>query len=584
MNTRKHNIKRSIVTLSCLLFSVGAMAQAYSSGGGSATGFKSTLGNQNTASGNYSFAAGWGCQATGQTSIALGYYSKAEGLNSMALGMYANSQVAYGITIGKGYSSTKPLANNTGGIMLGTGSNVPTLFISPNNTENQTGKVGIGNVTSPQAKLHIAGDNYEDASILLAAASTRNAVLQFRNNDNKIMVGSDNVMKFNAPNMQFNPTGQVAVNGAFKATGNVTLSGLAGSSSKVLTVGTNGQLSSVEYSTFNDNLGNHTAEQNINLNGKKIVNGTSGTGGIFVSTGGKVRIGTGTTAPTNALEVNGTTVSTNLKISGLASSTQKVLTVGTGGQVSSTDVSTFADNMGDHIATQNIDLHNNWIVNGASGSGGIFVSTTGNVGINTELPQQKLHVKDGNILISRLSNRPPGSTNGSLLFGDTITTAHPFGRWGIEYLDQDGVKGLNFWKTSDNIGGPLNYVLFLCSEENDTLKGNVGIGTGNPKEKLTVNGRILAREVIVSNDIRTWPDYVFAPGYEMMSLTDLEAYVNEHHHLPDVPSAEEVEEQGIGLGEMNAILLQKVEEMTLRMIEMEKRIQELESQSVDNNQ
>lgn len=584
MNTRKHNIKKSIVTLSCLLFSVGAMAQAYSSGGGSASGYKSTLGNQNIASGNYSLAAGWGSQTTGQTSFALGYYSKAEGLNSMALGMYAHSQNAYGITIGRGLSSTKPLSNTTSGIMLGMYSNVPTLYISSSSGENRTGKVAIGNVTSPLAKLHIAGDGVENADILLASTGTNKSVIQFRSSGNNITVGSDNVMKFNAPNMQFYPTGQVAVNGAFKATGNVTLSGLAGSSSKVLTVGTNGQLSSVEYSTFYDDLGNHTAEQNINLNGKKIVNGTSGTGGIFVSTGGKVRIGTGTTVPTNALEVNGTTVSTNLKISSLASSTQKVLTVGTGGQVSSTDVTTFADNMGDHIATQNIDLHNNWIVNGASGSGGIFVSTTGNVGINTELPQQKLHVKDGNILISRLSNRPPGSTNGSLLFGDTITTAHPFGRWGIEYLDQDGVKGLNFWKTSDNIGGPLNYVLFLCSEENDTLKGNVGIGTGNPKEKLTVNGRILAREVIVSNDIRTWPDYVFAPGYEMMSLTDLEAYVNEHHHLPDVPSAEEVEERGIGLGEMNAILLQKVEEMTLRMIEMEKRIQELESQSVENNQ
>ena len=584
MNTRKHNIKKSIVTLSCLLFSVGAMAQAYSSGGGSATGYKSTLGNQNTASGNYSLAAGWGNQASGQTSFALGYGNNSLGLNSIAIGMFTKSQNAYGITIGMGYSNTKPLVNTTSGIMLGSGSNLPTLFISNQNIENRTGKVGIGNVTSPQAKLHVAGDASEDANILLASTGTNKSVIQFRSSGNNITVGSDNVMKFNAPNMQFYPTGQVAVNGAFKATGNVTLSGLAGSSSKVLTVGTNGQLSSVEYSTFNDNLGNHTAEQNINLNGKKIVNGTSGTGGIFVSTGGKVRIGTGTTAPTNALEVNGTTVSTNLKISGLASSTEKVLTVGTGGQVSSTDVSTFADNMGDHIATQNIDLHNNWIVNGASGSGGIFVSTTGNVGINTELPQQKLHVKDGNILISRLSNRPPGSTNGSLLFGDTITTAHPFGRWGIEYLDQDGVRGLNFWKTSDNIGGPLNYVLFLCSEENDTLKGNVGIGTGNPKEKLTVNGRILAREVIVSNDIRTWPDYVFAPGYEMMSLTELEAYVNEHHHLPDVPSAEEVEEQGIGLGEMNAILLQKVEEMTLRMIEMEKRIHELESQSVENNQ
>lgn len=584
MNTRKHNIRRSIVTLFCLLFSVGAMAQAYSSGGGSATGYKSTLGNQNTASGNYSLAAGWGNQASGQTSFALGYGNNSLGLNSIAIGMFTKSQNAYGITIGMGYSNTKPLVNTTSGIMLGSGSNLPTLFISNQNIENRTGKVGIGNVTSPQAKLHVAGDASEDANILLASTGTNKSVIQFRNSGNNITVGSDNVMKFNAPNMQFYPTGQVAVNGAFKATGNVTLSGLAGSSSKVLTVGTNGQLSSVEYSTFYDDLGNHTAEQNINLNGKKIVNGTSGTGGIFVSTGGKVRIGTGTTVPTNALEVNGTTVSTNLKISSLASSTQKVLTVGTGGQVSSTDVNTFADNMGDHIATQNIDLHNNWIVNGASGSGGIFVSTTGNVGINTELPQQKLHVKDGNILISRLSNRPPGSTNGSLLFGDTITTANPFGRWGIEYLDQDGVRGLNFWKTSDNIGGPLNYVLFLCSEEDPSLKGNVGIGTGTPTEKLTVNGKVLAREVIVSNDIRTWPDYVFAPGYEMMSLTELEAYVNEHHHLPDVPSAEEVEEQGIGLGEMNAILLQKVEEMTLRMIEMEKRIQELESQSVENNQ
>ena len=73
MNTRKHNIRRSIVTLSCLLFSVGAMAQANSSGGGSASGYKSTLGNQNIASGNYSLAAGWGSQTTGQTSFALGY-------------------------------------------------------------------------------------------------------------------------------------------------------------------------------------------------------------------------------------------------------------------------------------------------------------------------------------------------------------------------------------------------------------------------------------------------------------------------------------------------------------------------------
>jgi hypothetical protein len=553
MNTNIINKKRTFVFLVAMFFSASAFSQAFSSGGGSLTGYKSTLGNQNTAGGNYSLAAGCGNQASGQSSFALGYGNNSVGLNSIAIGMFTKSQNSYGITIGTGYSNTKPLNNNTSGIMLGSGSNLPTLFISYQNIENRTGKVGIGNVTSPQAKLHVAGDANEDASILLEASSTKNATLQFRSSNNKIMVGSDNVMKFNASNMQFNPTGQVVVNGAFKATGNIILSGLAGTSTKVLAVGSNGQLSSVEYSALGDNLGDHIATKNINLNGKKIVNGTSGTGGIFVSTGGKVRIGTGTTAPTNALEVNGTTVSsnltvsTNLKISSLASTTKKVLVAGTSGQVSSTD---------------------------------IYVSSTGDVGINTDNPQQKLHVVDGNILISKYSIRPPGSTNGSILFGDNVTATNPFGRWGIEYLDQDGVKGLNFWKTSDDIGGAMNYVLFLCSEENEH-KGNVGIGTGTPAEKLTVNGRILAQEVIVTSDINNWPDYVFAPEYNLMSLSDLEAYVNEHHHLPNVPSAKEVEEQGISLGEMNAILLQKVEEMTLRMIEMEKRIHELESQSIE---
>ena len=483
MNTRKHNIKKSIVTLSCLLFSVGAMAQAYSSGGGSATGYKSTLGNQNTASGNYSFAAGWGCQATGQTSIALGYYSKAEGLNSMALGMYARSQNAYGITIGRGLSSTKPLSNTTSGIMLGMYSNVPTLYISPSSGENRTGKVAIGNVTSPLAKLHIAGDGVENADILLASTGTNKSVIQFRSSDNNITVGSDNVMKFNAPNMQFYPTGQVAVNGAFKATGNVTLSGLAGSSSKVLTVGTNGQLSSVEYSTFNDNLGNHTAEQNINLNGKKIVNGTSTTKGIFVSTEGKVRIGTGFTVPSNALEVDGTIVSSELKISNLANATPQALIIYPDGLVHATSYSTFADNMGNHTALQNINLNGNKIVGSSASTNGLFIGTNGNV--------------------------------------------------------------------------------------------RIGAGSGNPSKALEVNGIVRSKEVLV--EITGWSDFVFEKDYKLMSLAEVEQFVKQHGHLPDIPSANEVEENGIGLGEMNALLLQKIEEMTLHLIEMEKRIQELES-------
>lgn len=72
--------------------------------------------------------------------------------------------------------------------------------------------------------------------------------------------------------------------------------------------------------------------------------------------------------------------------------------------------------------------------------------------------------------------------------------------------------------------------------------------------------------------------------YELINLKELEAFVNEHSHLPGVPTAEEVGKNGINLGEMNVILLRKIEEMTLQMIEMEKRIHELESQSVENEQ
>ena len=197
----KNNIRKNsfIVAIVAMVLGMGveAKAQAYSSGGGSDTGYKSTLGNQNTASGNYSLAAGWGNQATGQTSFALGYYSKATGLNSFALGMYASSQANYGITIGRGLSSTKPLTNTTSGIMLGMYSNVPTLFISPSSGENRTGKVGIGNVTDPQAKLHIKGDAMEHADIFLASTGSNNSVIRFRNDYNSISVNSNNVMSIN---------------------------------------------------------------------------------------------------------------------------------------------------------------------------------------------------------------------------------------------------------------------------------------------------------------------------------------------------------------------------------------------------
>ncbi|WP_199562620.1 hypothetical protein [Pedobacter chinensis] len=100
--------------------------------------------------------------------------------------------------------------------------------------------------------------------------------------------------------------------------------------------------------------------------------------------------------------------------------------------------------------------------------------------------------------------------------------------------------------------------------------GNVGIGTLAPTEKLSVKGKIRAQEVKV--EASNWPDYVFEEGYKAETLKELESYIKENKHLPEIPSAKEMEENGIELGEMNKLLLKKIEELTLHLIEKDKEI------------
>ncbi len=113
-------------------------------------------------------------------------------------------------------------------------------------------------------------------------------------------------------------------------------------------------------------------------------------------------------------------------------------------------------------------------------------------------------------------------------------------------------------------------------------KGNVGIGTdlsSNPNNyTLAVNGTIAAKEVKVEITSSTWSDYVFSDNYKLKSLKEVENFINEKNHLPDIPTAKEVEDNGVNLGEMDAKLLQKIEELTLYIIEQNKKIEDLQSQ------
>lgn len=105
----------------------------------------------------------------------------------------------------------------------------------------------------------------------------------------------------------------------------------------------------------------------------------------------------------------------------------------------------------------------------------------------------------------------------------------------------------------------------------------IGIGTTSPQATLAVNGNILAKEIKIKADISV-PDYVFEPDYKMLPLTEVEKYVKENKHLPEIPSAKQIKRDGLDLAEMNLLLLKKVEELTLHQIDLLKELQQLKSE------
>jgi hypothetical protein len=108
------------------------------------------------------------------------------------------------------------------------------------------------------------------------------------------------------------------------------------------------------------------------------------------------------------------------------------------------------------------------------------------------------------------------------------------------------------------------------------FEGSVGIGTTNPQYKLAVNGDIGAKDIIVTNT--GWADYVFRPDYRLRPLSEVSAFIQKHRHLPDIPTEAEVKEKGVSVGEMQAKLLAKVEELTLHMIQQDKANREMREQ------
>ena len=112
-----------------------------------------------------------------------------------------------------------------------------------------------------------------------------------------------------------------------------------------------------------------------------------------------------------------------------------------------------------------------------------------------------------------------------------------------------------------------------------SITGDINIGTTALQKQLNVNGNIKARKVKVT--ITDWPDYVFDSAYQVMPLPKLQAYLAQHKHLPGVPSAETVSQEGLELGENQAVLLKKIEELTLYILEQNKKQEAMEKKMME---
>lgn len=169
-------------------------------------------------------------------------------------------------------------------------------------------------------------------------------------------------------------------------------------------------------------------------------------------------------------------------------------------------------------------------------------------------------------------------------YGVKIKANFTSGNWarGYSVVNQDNSQyffGLGAYGSSSNGASQLTYGYIGPAYNTSYMyflpNGNVGIGTKTPVSKLSVNGTVRAREVNVTSD---WADYVFEPGYKLLSLDSLAGHISRLGHLPDMPSAAEIREDGLNVGSIIKAQQQKIEELTLYILQQQTVLKAVQSE------
>lgn len=201
------------------------------------------------------------------------------------------------------------------------------------------------------------------------------------------------------------------------------------------------------------------------------------------------------------------------------------------------------------------------------------------VGIGTNNPEYILDVRNMTFL-SQLKTGSRDAIQTGMINGFDVTNSRDLIQLGVHNSSTGNISDVRF-KVKNK--GAI-YAKNLSNQTSFELHNGTGkaiivhANNGTKILQLEDNGLLRSRRIKV--DEETWADYVFKPGYYLKTLQETETYIKENGHLPGVPSEQEIKENGLDLGEMQKIQMEKIEELYLHMFEMEKQIEELKSENV----
>ena len=191
----------------------------------------------------------------------------------------------------------------------------------------------------------------------------------------------------------------------------------------------------------------------------------------------------------------------------------------------------------------------------------------GNVGIGTTAPSDHLVIMDTTDPVFTIGNDAFNeATSGKLYFDEDATAG---GLCGIGFEHDGAANRLHL------VGGcPGLDTLMSVTRGGSFMFGTQDIANGY---MMSVAGKIMCEELRVELEA-DWPDYVFSDDYNLMSLANLEKFIQTNNHLPNIPSAEEVQDSGIEVGEMQKLMMEKIEELTLYILQQQKEIDALKAE------